>query len=61
MSWGCPEGGRVDLRFPDWYEDLRHKVFDAFPIIDGEVHSPLDKLRKPKAEGIAWPYPPPVE
>ncbi len=59
MSWGCPEGGRADLRFPDWYEDLRQKVLDAFPIINGEVHSPLDELRKRKEEGIAWPYPPP--
>lgn len=61
MGWGCPEGGRADLRFPDWYEDLRQKVLDAFPIINGEVHSPLDELRKRKEEGIRWPYPPPVE
>lgn len=61
MSWGCPEGGRADLRFPDWYEDLRRKVFDAFPIINGEVHSPLDELRKHKEVGISWPYPHPLE
>ena len=61
MSWGCPEGGRADLRFPDWYEDLRRKVLEAFPIINGEIHSPLDELRKRKEEGIAWPYPPPLE
>jgi hypothetical protein len=61
MSWGCPEGGRADLRYPDWYEDLRRKVLEAFPIINGEIHSPLDELRKRKEEGIAWPYPPPLE
>lgn len=61
MSWGCPEGGRADLRFPDWYEDLRYKVLEAFPIINGEIHSPLDEMRNRKEEGIAWPYPPPLE
>lgn len=34
---------------PDWYEDLRQKVLGAFPIVDGEVHSPLDELRKKTA------------
>jgi hypothetical protein len=61
MSWGCPEGGRADLRYPDWYEDLQRKVLEAFPVINGEIHSPLDELRKRKEEGIAWPYPPPLE
>ena len=60
MSWGCPGGGLADLRSPDWYEDLRRKVLDAFPIINGEIHSPLDELRKRREEGIGWPYPPPL-
>jgi hypothetical protein len=54
MSWGC-QGGRADLRFPDWYEDLRDKVLEAFPIINGE------ELRKRQQEGIAWPYLTPQE
>ena len=49
MSWGCPGGGLADLGSPDWYEDLRQKVLGAFPIVDGEVHSPLDELRKKTA------------
>ena len=61
MSWGCPEDGRADLRFPDWYEDLRHKVLEAFPVMNGEIHSPLDELRKRQQEGIAWPYPRPQD
>jgi hypothetical protein len=61
MSWGCPEDGRADLGSPDWYEDLRHKVLEAFPVVNGEIRSPLDELRKRQQEGIAWPYPPPLE
>ena len=38
-----------------------HKVLEAFPIINGKIHSPLDELRKRQQEGIAWPYPPPLE
>ena len=37
------------------------RVAASHVIINGEVHSPLDELRKRKEEGIAWPYPPPVE
>ncbi len=61
MSWGCPGGGLADLGSPDWYEDLRQRVLGAFPIVDGEVHSPLDELRRKQQEGIAWPYPLPQE
>jgi hypothetical protein len=59
MSLGCAGGGLAGLRSPEWYEEVRRKVLDAFPIISGKIRSPNDGLCKRNEEGIGWRYPQP--